>query len=56
MKNDDDDDGAGGGDVVVQTTFGLQPTSHYGFRHLFIYFDKLMLVLCLSFPMFIHTN
>ena len=54
MKNDDDD-GAGGGDVV-QTTFCLQPTSHYGFRHLFIYFDKLMLVLCLSFPMFIHTN
>jgi hypothetical protein len=58
------DDGGGGGDdddddddeVLDQATFGLQPAAHCGFRHLFIYLEKLMLVLCLSFPMFIHTN
>ena len=45
-KGKDDDDGDDG--VIDQATFGLQPAVHYGFRHLFIYFEKLMLVLRLS--------
>jgi hypothetical protein len=51
-KDDGDDDN----DVSIKQTFGLQPAAHYGFRHLFIYFETLMLVLCLSCPMFIYTN
>jgi len=41
--------------IKQHSVYSLQHIADFNI-YLFIYFEKLMLVLCLSFPMFIHTN